>query len=466
MFPVRITASIILIAASMLLLSCANQLPPSGGADDKSPPKIISVYPRPDEVNFRGNFVRLKFNEYADRRSFEESFLISPAPPGEMNFNWGGNEVEIEFSKGFEKNRTYVMTIGNGFMDLRGGNRIASPFTFAFSTGNKIDKGKISGRIVSGNYDRVKIFAYNENLHGESKTNPEKNHPDYMIQPAPDGSFEFLYLPAGKYRLYAVDDQDRNNLYNSDVDKISNSPGDVILSADSSAAGIDFALNMSPEKSYGVAFIKSLSSDSINFIYSDIEVSGNEISPLQKFHFYFRDNTLSKSDIVNNFSMSDTVSGKKYRPVFNWINDSLLEVFSPDKFSPLSNLTLTFDLTNTALKYLYTKNLKVGGKNSFGTVSGKIVFADTITSPVYLTLLDAKTKTPEYFQRSEPDLSFRFEDVREGEYELIAFIDENDNGRYDTGNYFPYVPSEKLEVYPKGLKVKGGWNVDNVFVEF
>ena len=61
----------------ILFSSCANQLPPGGVEDDKMPPEIKSIIPRACTVNFKGRSVKIVFNEYFDRRIFEEAFLIS-----------------------------------------------------------------------------------------------------------------------------------------------------------------------------------------------------------------------------------------------------------------------------------------------------------------------------------------------------------------------------------------------------
>ena len=76
---------------------CANQQPPSGGEDDKVPPKIKYLYPRPNTVNFSGNELTIEFDEYVDRRSFIDAFFVTPKPKGTLSYDWSGKEVTVKF---------------------------------------------------------------------------------------------------------------------------------------------------------------------------------------------------------------------------------------------------------------------------------------------------------------------------------------------------------------------------------
>ncbi len=458
--------NLLLITLALLICSCANQLPPSGGQDDKIPPRITSVSPRPGTTNFKGNELTFKFDEYVDRRSFEESFFISPKPKGDIEFNWSGREVEVEFTKPLDKNKTYLVIIGKDLRDVRGGNALSSPLSFAFSTGSKIDKSSISGMVFSDNNERVKILAYLKDGKPEEQLNPEKAVPDYIIQVSGDGSFELQNLPAGNYRIFAITDEDRNNLYDKDIDKIAVLSDDPQLISDSSIISLNFLLKNFEINRNSPGFVKDFKADSINYILSGFSDDEKNIPPDYRLYLLFRNNDLSKSDIVNNFTLTDSAANKSYKLVFNWLNDSLLEVFSTERFGMSSNLKLEIDLANTSKKYSYVRNFKVAGNNSFGKVSGKIVSETELASPVYINLYSTDNKLNNYTLRLTDTTDFIFSEVLEGNYILFSFIDENDDGKYSPGNHFPFTASEKFVIYDKEIKVKGSWNVENVFIEF
>lgn len=274
------------VSLTLYFYSCANQLPPSGGDDDKTPPEIISVYPKPNSINYKDNKLRFKFDEYVDRRSFEESFFISPKPKGGYEFDWSGKEVEVEFSKALDKNKTYVVIIGKDLKDVRGGNGLSSPVSFAFSTGSKIDEGNISGMVFSDNNDRVKILAYLKTGRSADSLNPAKIIPDYVLQVSPDGSYDFTNLPDGEYRLFAISDEDRNNLFDKDLDKIAVLSDDFKLMKDSnSVSSVNFLLKDFDINKTGKEFRDFLKADSLNYIYSNISGGDKNIPPDYRFYF-------------------------------------------------------------------------------------------------------------------------------------------------------------------------------------
>ena len=67
---------IFVLLSFILIIKCANQLPPSGGEVDKIPPKIEEVYPADGTVNFKDNYFELNFSEYVDKRSVRDAILL------------------------------------------------------------------------------------------------------------------------------------------------------------------------------------------------------------------------------------------------------------------------------------------------------------------------------------------------------------------------------------------------------
>ena len=117
----------------LYIVGCANQQPPGGGDVDKTPPKVKSVSPKPNTVNYRGNSITIDFDEYIDRRSFQDAFRISPQYKGDITYDFSGKSVEVKFDKSFDKinsNKTFVVNINSGLTDIHG-NAITEPINFA-----------------------------------------------------------------------------------------------------------------------------------------------------------------------------------------------------------------------------------------------------------------------------------------------------------------------------------------------
>lgn len=212
----------------MLIWSCAGQVPPGGGPLDTTPPTIIKTVPDSDAVHVKDNSVDLEFSEYVDRRSVEESIFISPYV-GELEFDWSGTRVTIQFAQSLKEDRTYVVNVGTDVVDLRAHNRMASGFTLAFSSGDSIDHGMISGRVFDEKPEGVMIFAYVLANYNPDTLDPSKVKPDYIMQTGKNGLFTLSNIAFGRYRVIAVQDEYKNLLYDKQVDQFGVTVGDTAV---------------------------------------------------------------------------------------------------------------------------------------------------------------------------------------------------------------------------------------------
>lgn len=224
----------------IVLLGCANQLPPGGGEMDTTPPEITSVFPENGTINFDEKYFRVWFSEYVDKRSFREAIFISPAIDGEIEVSWTNRRATVTFPKELRDDFTYVVTIGTDVVDLNNRNRMTQSFTFSFSTGDQIDKRSISGRVFDKDADGVLIFAYRVS---DDTTDYLKGKPDYISQVGKDGTYILNGLAEDNYRIFAVKDQLRDLLFQSEMDKIGMPHSDINLTEeDSTYSGLNFFL--------------------------------------------------------------------------------------------------------------------------------------------------------------------------------------------------------------------------------
>ncbi|HEV8537792.1 MAG TPA: Ig-like domain-containing protein [Bacteroidota bacterium] len=218
-----------------LILSCAGQLSPSGGPPDTTPPEVAESSPAPNSLNFGSRKISIKFSEYVDRSSVEQSIFLSP-PVGGMSFDWGGTDVEITFSDTLRPNTTYILTLGTDIVDRRNHNRMAQAFALPFSTGSKIDSARISGRVFASQPTGIMIFAFKLNDRISDTLNPVHSRPDYITQTGKDGSYKLTNIAYGSYRLIAVRDEYKNLLYDKQTDEFGINTRDVQVAADTPAA--------------------------------------------------------------------------------------------------------------------------------------------------------------------------------------------------------------------------------------
>ncbi|MCX7611860.1 MAG: Ig-like domain-containing protein [Ignavibacterium sp.] len=308
-----------LLFFTLILNYCALQLPPEGGEIDLIPPKIISSFPENGTVNYSENYFKVTFSEYVDKRSFRESIFISPSVDGEMKIDWSGKTAEVIFTKGFKENTTYIITIGTDVVDLNNKNRMASAFNLRFSTGDQIDFRTINGKIFDKEKEGVMIFTYKfEN----DTTNYLLKKPDYISQCGKDGSFLTEGLPSGKFRIFAIKDQYRDLIFQSEQDLVGIPSQDIFFSeTDTSFSNFNFYLTkfdtippkilearMLDDKHILIKFteelqLERLSLDNFKFLtFNDIQPSGvsayfNTVGKLNELILVPENNFTNKKEI-------------------------------------------------------------------------------------------------------------------------------------------------------------------------
>jgi hypothetical protein len=233
----------------LFLFHCAKEGMPPGGPEDTTPPKVVSVSPRPDstEVDLNSK-IEITFSERMSEEPTEGAVFISPFPKEPFDYNWRGKRLILSPPEPFLKDKTYVLTIGTDAQDLRR-NRLSQSYTFAFSTGSSLDYGTISGEvwvkqiIGFGKETGISIWAY---LLGQDRTeiDPENEKPDYVTQTDEEGKYSLMNLSLGTYRLFAVQDVNKDLVWNWETEAIGVTTGDVELTEkDISKGFVDFIID-------------------------------------------------------------------------------------------------------------------------------------------------------------------------------------------------------------------------------
>lgn len=458
---------IILLCIFAFFGGCANQQPPSGGEDDKVPPKVKYLYPRPDAVNFKGGEITIEFDEYVDRRSFIDAFFVTPKPNGAMKYDWSGKEVTVKFEKGLNRNTTYLFVIGKIFKDIRN-NSLGTPIQFAISTGPSIDKGKVSGRVYGENFERTFVFAYKITGDTESSIDPAVKVPDYIMPVSTNGAYSFENLAQGRYRMFTVYDGDFNGLFDKTFERISITDKDVEVNDSIPQAGVNFILKdvlMNEEYFSSKNFTNKLRSDSVNAVFTNIAEKETGVGLKSRYYFYFKDRESAKDEITGSITLKDT-TGRSMKFVSNWQNDSLLEVTPVTGLYYGAALVLTLDYKSGGKSHVFKTRFTIADERKFGEITGAVTDRYITDKPIVLKLIRKDKPEINLTRVLTTDSVFTFSDVLEGEYYLAAFIDSDNNGRFDTGEAHPYRPAERAFLYGNVLNLKGAWKVENIVISF
>ena len=218
----------VLLLFSICLFDCASRGRPGGGPVDKIPPEIIHVFPSADSTNIKQiETIEIFFNERMDEASVERAIFISPPLKYESDWSGGGEELMLYVSDTLKPDITYVITVGSGAKDSHN-NRLKESFQFAFATGEFIDRGKISGTVY-GIKPKEMFYIYAYKIFNPDSLNPAMVKADFLSQPGEDGSFKLDYLSLGNYRIFVIEDQNKNLLLDADYERVGIPPRDVLL---------------------------------------------------------------------------------------------------------------------------------------------------------------------------------------------------------------------------------------------
>lgn len=182
---------------------CAAVKTPSGGAKDTTPPAVVSVNPPGEAINIAGGTtLRIEFSEYVDRKTVASAFHLQPLSDQELTVEYDDDAVEVTLPDSLLPDQTYVITISRSLKDERG-VELAEAVHLAYSTGDRIEKRQISGR-VDFSPDPMVIHLWDLSRVENSDT-IFAAAPHYITESADDGNFRFRYLRPGEYQILALD---------------------------------------------------------------------------------------------------------------------------------------------------------------------------------------------------------------------------------------------------------------------
>ena len=193
----------------LLITSCANQAPPSGGPVDKTPPTVSAQFPENGQVNVDARAaVEIRFSEWINRASAAGAVSVYPTLPQGIVVRVKKNKLTVTPKAPLSANTTYHVSVSAALQDLRG-NAIARPIDLVFSTGAELDSGAAEGAIVAL---KSKAAGYKVMLFWADSAWTDGRYfspPDYAALSDTAGSFGFSNIKEGRYRVVAFADQYR-----------------------------------------------------------------------------------------------------------------------------------------------------------------------------------------------------------------------------------------------------------------
>ena len=204
-----------------LVFSCAEPSAPEGGPQDTQPPRIHSKkYSTPNpSTNFKDNQIILTFDEWVKLQDAYTQVVISPPLEKRPEIKIRNKSVVVEWKEVLKDSTTYIINFGDAVKDITEGNT-AKNLKMIFSTGPYLDSLSCSGQIVDAETrapkEEVWVMLY-QNL---ADSMPKKEKPFYFTKTDKQGSFKLEYLKKGRYRIFALEDKNRDYKYNQNNESI------------------------------------------------------------------------------------------------------------------------------------------------------------------------------------------------------------------------------------------------------
>lgn len=210
----RKSALLSTFAVLTLFAACAVPVAPTGGPVDSQAPIVHELVPARDQTNvpLDQKDIRFTFSEYMNEGSFSQAFSISPEPLTAPKIRWRRKSAIVSLEESLLPNTTYVLALNNRLRDANG-VAYSGATSFAFSTGERVSRGRIAGRVESGldgsPIKNVDVFAY-PLTDSITTTNQLPIRPKYRTQANDKGEFQFDYLTPDTYVVIAIIDRNNN----------------------------------------------------------------------------------------------------------------------------------------------------------------------------------------------------------------------------------------------------------------
>lgn len=235
----RLFQNLILIFIVITVASCANRGTPSGGEKDTEPPQIIKSEPDNFSTNFKGDEIKIYFNEYIKIKNLQKQLIVSPPMDNQPNITPLGSAskyIKIKILDTLQPNTTYAFNFGQSIVD----NNEENPypyFRYVFSTGDYIDSLSVSGQILDAKERTTDKFV-SVMLYEIDSTYTDsiifKKKPKYITNTLDSvTTFKIDNIKAGIYKIIALKEENSNYTFQPKYDKMGFFNGVVNVPTDS-----------------------------------------------------------------------------------------------------------------------------------------------------------------------------------------------------------------------------------------
>lgn len=200
------------VAGGILAQACASMGRPDGGPRDIEPPVFVSARPAPGATGVDATRFTLYFDENIQLDDAFNKVIVSPAQQTPPSVSANGRRLSVELRDTLVPDATYTIDFGDAIKDLNEGN-VLDGFAIDFSTGSSIDTLRISGMVLAAeNLEPaqgmlVGVYSVDSVL---SDTVVRTTRLERVARTNQLGQFTVRGLREGRYRVYAINDINRD----------------------------------------------------------------------------------------------------------------------------------------------------------------------------------------------------------------------------------------------------------------
>lgn len=492
-----------------LLFGCAEIVPLTGGpADDRAArPVEGSQNPEQGALHVNQQELRVRFDEFFTLNDPSNTAVMNPNA-GKLEITSNKRDISIKWDGTLQPNTTYIIQLNGTIKDLNEKNDTIHQFVF--STGDQIDSLKIRGVITDG-FSNKPCNGFTVGLY-DSVSDPYKIAPVYICKSDAKGEFEFSYLKAGNYQLFAYLDSNKDRLPSIGED-VAYSTG-IVSSSDSTFYHLSASKPKNPVKKLQ---IKSLNPGAA-FAYGK-EISESQLvvnsQPIQLIKRFETDSVLFALPIVENdvylfTDGTDTITkiiplkdrkknfsimSKAYKASWT-LGDTILFETNELIESIDTSLIVAEDKTKIKVNYSYIlsgNQLQIIPKSSIsfdllinfkmGALKGKSNLNDSIKVELktlrlsdlsnlklnaaslkgdwIIQLMDGTNAVRTYY-KSDSDTVVSWEKIIPAVYQIRCIRDENKNRKWDAGNWEKRSQPEQVVRFDLKSKLRPNWDIEEI----
>lgn len=203
----------------VLLQACANMAAPTGGAYDVDPPKVRQAKPNFNSLGASPSKIEIEFDENIKIKSPAEKVIITPPQQILPIIRSVGKKAVVELKDELKPNTTYTIDFTDAIADNNEENPLEN-FVFSFSTGDQLDTLSISGKVLAAQ-DLEPVTGTYVGIHSNFDDTVFTRVPFERISRTDSrGNFTVRGMAPGKYKVFALNDQNRDYKYDNPQEAI------------------------------------------------------------------------------------------------------------------------------------------------------------------------------------------------------------------------------------------------------